>query len=86
MPAKRKRNALTANASKTVAESVETAPSDGGSEDAILFWRETDGTYGYLSQWYYCPFKDKDDPSKIYETAEQSVASPHPSILNRTER
>ncbi|PTB65604.1 DUF1768-domain-containing protein [Trichoderma citrinoviride] len=38
--------------------------------EPIYFWRETDPQTGYLSQWYYCPFRDDKDPNIIYETAE----------------
>ena len=38
---------------------------------AVYFWRETDPDYGFLSQWYYCPFTDPDDESIVYFTAEQ---------------
>ena len=51
--------------------STEKSGSDGTVEDAIYFWRETDPENGYLSQWYDCPFRDKDAPNKIYKTAEQ---------------
>jgi predicted NAD-dependent protein-ADP-ribosyltransferase YbiA (DUF1768 family) len=37
----------------------------------VYFWRETDPATGYLSQWYYCPFKDDQDEKKTYKTAEQ---------------
>ncbi|KAH6609891.1 hypothetical protein Trco_003237 [Trichoderma cornu-damae] len=36
----------------------------------LYFWRETDSRTGWLSQWYYCPFRDDKDPELIYETAE----------------
>ncbi|KAJ4257411.1 hypothetical protein NW762_008533 [Fusarium torreyae] len=36
----------------------------------VYFWRETDPEIGYLSQWYYCPFRDDEDESKTYKTAE----------------
>ncbi|GFP55931.1 N-glycosidase R617 [Trichoderma asperellum] len=36
----------------------------------IYFWRESDSHTGWLSQWYYCPFKDDKNPEVIYETAE----------------
>ena len=39
-------------------------------EGPVYFWRETDPMVGYLSQWYYCPFKD-DKEEKTYKTAEQ---------------
>jgi len=38
---------------------------------SVFFWRETDADYGFLSQWYYCPFTDPDDESIVYPTAEQ---------------
>ncbi|TFB02741.1 N-glycosidase R617 [Trichoderma ghanense] len=41
-----------------------------GDSEPIYFWRETDPQNGYLSQWYYCPFRDDKDPNIIYETAE----------------
>jgi hypothetical protein len=53
--------------------SKSSAADDSGS---IYFWRESDPIHGYLSQWYYCPFTDKDDPSVVYETAEQYVHDP----------
>ena len=37
----------------------------------VYFWRETDPATGYLSQWYYCPFRDDEDEKKTYKTAEQ---------------
>lgn len=46
-----------------------------GDSEPIYFWRETDPQNGYLSQWYYCPFRDDKDPNIIYETAEQYVQS-----------
>ncbi|KAH8165044.1 hypothetical protein CIB48_g3183 [Xylaria polymorpha] len=37
----------------------------------IYFWRPTELTTGYLSQWYTShPFRDREDPAKIYATAE----------------
>ncbi|KAM0555743.1 hypothetical protein ACHAPJ_006136 [Fusarium lateritium] len=36
----------------------------------VYFWRETDPEIGYLSQWYYCPFRDDKDENKTYKTAE----------------
>lgn len=44
---------------------------DESGEGPVYFWRETDPMVGYLSQWYYCPFKDDKDPQKTYKTAEQ---------------
>lgn len=40
-------------------------------DDAVYFWRETDADFGFLSQWYHCPFRDPSDPSIVYFTAEQ---------------
>ena len=40
-------------------------------DKAVYFWRETDPDFGFLSQWYYCPFRDPEDPSIVYPTAEQ---------------
>lgn len=37
----------------------------------LYFWRETDPKTGWLSQWYFCPFKDDKNPAIVYETAEQ---------------
>lgn len=48
--------------------SVKMATSNPG---PVYFWRETDPATGYLSQWYYCPFKDDQDEKKTYKTAEQ---------------
>ncbi|KAL6798189.1 DUF1768 domain-containing protein [Trichoderma sp. SZMC 28012] len=36
----------------------------------LYFWRETDPKTGWLSQWYFCPFKDDKNPAIVYETAE----------------
>jgi hypothetical protein len=40
------------------------------SEGPVYFWRETDSETGYLSQWFACPFRDPQDGTKIYKTAE----------------
>ena len=40
-------------------------------DPTVYFWRETDKTTGWLSQWYYCPFRDDEDPNRTYSTAEQ---------------
>lgn len=40
-------------------------------DEAVYFWREVDPDFGFLSQWYHCPFTDPKDPSIIYPTAEQ---------------
>lgn len=37
----------------------------------VYFWRETEPSTGYLSQWYPCAFTDDTDPSIVYQTAEQ---------------
>ena len=51
---------------------VDTNPSS-----PVYFWRESEPSTGYLSQWYPCAFSDDTDPSIIYPTAEQYFA-PHP--------
>lgn len=45
--------------------------SESRQDQPVFFWRETDSHTGYLSQWYYCPFRDDKNPDRIYETAEQ---------------
>lgn len=45
--------------------------SSANQSQPIYFWRESDSHTGWLSQWYYCPFKDDKNPELIYETAEQ---------------
>lgn len=44
-------------------------------QQPVYFWRETDPQTGWLSQWCYCPFRDDEDPSVVYDTAEQCVYS-----------
>lgn len=75
---------------KTPASKVETGGTPAGpagdGDETIYFWRETD-EYGYMSQWAGTPFRDRDDPSKIYKTAEQYVSCPlsgHPSPFRIT--
>ncbi|RBR20659.1 uncharacterized protein FIESC28_05176 [Fusarium coffeatum] len=36
----------------------------------VYFWKESDPEVGYLSQWYYCPFRDDGDEKITYKTAE----------------
>ncbi|ATY65860.1 protein T24A6.7 [Cordyceps militaris] len=38
--------------------------------EGVYFWRESDPELGWLSQWYYCPFRDDENPERIYPTAE----------------
>ncbi|KAJ3476131.1 hypothetical protein NLG97_g9222 [Lecanicillium saksenae] len=38
--------------------------------EGVYFWREIDPELGWLSQWYYCPFRDDEEPDRIYPTAE----------------
>lgn len=58
--------------SKTAASKAQ-APimADASSPSPVYFWRETEPSTGYLSQWYPCAFTDDADPSIIYPTAEQ---------------
>jgi hypothetical protein len=44
---------------------------DANAPSPVYFWRETEPSTGYLSQWYPCAFTDDTDPSIIYPTAEQ---------------
>lgn len=39
---------------------------------AIFFWRESDEA-GWLCQWFHHPFRDDEDPERVYFTAEQCV-------------
>ncbi|KAL2757731.1 hypothetical protein ACRALDRAFT_1068247 [Sodiomyces alcalophilus JCM 7366] len=70
------------------------APNDAG---PVYFWRETDPTTGWLSQWYYCPFRDDEDPNKVYFTAEHymmhhkallfnDMATAHQILTNKSPR
>lgn len=52
----------TASNSDTMADS---------SSQPLYFWRETHPETGYLSQWYASTFRDDQDPSVGYKTAEQ---------------
>jgi hypothetical protein len=56
---------------ETNAEREKVAATEMESDLAVYFWRETESATGYLSQWYYCPFRDRADPGRIYNTAEQ---------------
>ncbi|PMB72535.1 N-glycosidase R617 [Beauveria bassiana] len=38
--------------------------------EAVYFRRESDPELGWLSQWYDCPFRDDENPERIYQTAE----------------
>lgn len=49
--------------------------------EPVYFWQETHSELGYLSQWYYCPFRDDKDPSIVYKTAEQYVDIPSPKFF-----
>ncbi|KAE9376870.1 DUF1768-domain-containing protein [Stipitochalara longipes BDJ] len=37
----------------------------------VYFWREYGEEHGYLSQWYHSPFHTENDPTVVYQTAEQ---------------
>ncbi|KAF4344138.1 hypothetical protein FBEOM_1927 [Fusarium beomiforme] len=56
-----------------------TTTSDPG---PVYFWRETDPATGYLSQWYYCPFKDDGDEHKTYKTAEHYMMHQKALLFN----
>ncbi|KAF4457062.1 hypothetical protein FALBO_15274 [Fusarium albosuccineum] len=55
------------------------------SSDPVYFWRETDPETGYLSQWYYCPFRDDEDEKKTYKTAEHYMMH-HKALLFNDEK
>ncbi|SPQ17832.1 0145b5db-60e5-4ff1-8392-a770bfda7eb5 [Thermothielavioides terrestris] len=40
------------------------------SSSPVYFWRDTEPSTGYLSQWYPCAFTDDANPSIIYRSAE----------------
>lgn len=63
-------NKVTKRTPKKMANRVATKTSLK-TDKAVYFWRETDPDFGFLSQWYYCPFRDPEDPSIVYPTAEQ---------------
>jgi predicted NAD-dependent protein-ADP-ribosyltransferase YbiA (DUF1768 family) len=65
MAPKRKRAKNTA--SKGAASTPAPAPDANG---PIYFWRPQETATGYLSQWFNLPFRDKNDETKIYPTAE----------------
>lgn len=44
-------------------------------KNAVYFWKEGNKSLGWLSQWYYCPFKDDKDDKIVYQSAEQYDAS-----------
>ncbi|KAH6968851.1 hypothetical protein DER45DRAFT_31219 [Fusarium avenaceum] len=48
----------------------------------VYFWRETDPEVGYLSQWYYCPFRDDQDEKKTYKTAEHYLMHQKALVFN----
>ncbi|KAB5530543.1 hypothetical protein GE09DRAFT_395626 [Coniochaeta sp. 2T2.1] len=53
----------------TSQEPLATVSTQNEPSTPISFWKETDARYGYLCQWYHCPFKD-DGKSKTYKSAE----------------
>lgn len=53
-------------------------------DTAVYFWRETDADYGFLSQWYYCPFTDPEDDSIVYFTAEHYMMYKKALLFNDT--
>ncbi|RSL59870.1 hypothetical protein CEP53_005651 [Fusarium sp. AF-6] len=55
------------------------------SSNPLYFWRETDPIAGYLSQWYYCPFRDDGDEKKTYKTAEHYMMH-HKALLFNDEK
>ncbi|OAA40526.1 protein T24A6.7 [Beauveria brongniartii RCEF 3172] len=49
--------------------------------EVAYFWRESDPELGWLSQWYDCPFRDDENPERIYQTAEQYLHDVPKAIL-----
>ncbi|KAF7562049.1 hypothetical protein G7046_g2114 [Stylonectria norvegica] len=77
----RKRSYETATAAETASSKTDVNKVDEESSDGPLyFWRETHPETGWLSQWYYCPFKDDQDASKTYKTAEHYMMH-HKALL-----
>ncbi|KAI0436248.1 DUF1768-domain-containing protein [Xylaria telfairii] len=72
MPSNRNRVSKRIASKKTSTSASPSTPSSStASSDTIYFWRQTEPTTGYLSQWYTsAPFRDRADPAKIYATAE----------------
>ena len=58
-------------AKKATSKPAKKMSSEDNGGGPIYFWRETDGQWGYMSQWYHCPFQEDEGPSKTYKTAEQ---------------
>ncbi|KAL2015487.1 hypothetical protein VTK56DRAFT_5376 [Thermocarpiscus australiensis] len=46
------------------------ADTSSSSPTPVYFWRETEPSTGYLSQWYPCAFTDDTNPGIIFKTAE----------------
>ncbi|SPO04019.1 uncharacterized protein DNG_06702 [Cephalotrichum gorgonifer] len=54
-------------------------------ETGVYFWRDVDPDFGFLSQWYYCPFTDPKDSSIIYHTAEHYMMYQKALLFGDTE-
>jgi len=87
MPPKRKgvnKPSAPAKKAKPSEQKVETEGSSSSSsvanQDPIFFWRPQEVKTGYLSQWFALPFRDREDPNKIYLTAEHYMMH-HKALL-----
>ncbi|KAF4453953.1 hypothetical protein F53441_3478 [Fusarium austroafricanum] len=58
------------------------ATSSASDPGPVYFWRESDPETGYLSQWYYCPFRDDEDEKKTYKTAEHYMMHQKALLFN----
>ncbi|KAF5656956.1 hypothetical protein FHETE_10708 [Fusarium heterosporum] len=58
-----------------------TTSSSSSDPGPVYFWRDTDPEVGYLSQWYYCPFRD-DQGTKTYKTAEHYMMHQKALLFN----
>ncbi|KAK8147223.1 hypothetical protein G3M48_001978 [Beauveria asiatica] len=53
--------------------------------ESVYFWRESDPELGWLSQWYDCPFRDDENPERIYQTAEHYMMYQKAILFNDKE-
>ncbi|CAM1507423.1 Fc.00g070640.m01.CDS01 [Cosmosporella sp. VM-42] len=70
---------------KTASKPVKKMSVEDTGDGPIYFWRETDGQWGYMSQWYQCPFQEDEGPAKTYKTAEHYMMH-HKALLFNDEK
>jgi ribA/ribD-fused uncharacterized protein len=78
MAPKRRRTEKKAQASSQTYQA--TPPSAPDPNGPVYFWKPQEKTTGYLSQWYALPFRDRQDPHKVYLTAEHYMMH-HKALL-----